>query len=231
MTERYAIYFAPDAEGPLWRRAAQWLGRDAATGADVPQQAPEAMAETDLRRLTAAPRRYGFHATLKAPMSLAAGRTSDDLVEAARHFAAGRKPFSTGGIAVRELGSFLAIMPINQSPEVTAFAADCVAHFEAFRAPMSAVDRQRRIAAGLTARQLELLDQYGYPYVMEEFRMHMTLTDSLSPAERSILFPAAEKRFADLLVAPFNIDRIAVYRELEPGAPFTRLVDLPLGAA
>ena len=36
--------------------------------------------------------------------------------------------------------------------------------------------------SGLTDRQEALLTQWGYPYVMEEFRFHITLTGALDPA-------------------------------------------------
>ena len=51
--------------------------------------------------------------------------------------------------------------------------------FNAYRAPLSAADRERRIKAKLSPRQIELMDQWGYPYVLDEYRFHMTLTGAL----------------------------------------------------
>ena len=71
---RYAIYFAPHSGSLLARFGASLLGYDPATGAEV--DAPDHPAFHDPLSLgwTAAPRRYGFHATLKAPFHLAEGR-------------------------------------------------------------------------------------------------------------------------------------------------------------
>ena len=71
---RYAIYYAPSVDDPLWRFGSQCIGYDALTGADseVPQTA--AIPRQDWLAWTQEPRRYGFHGTLKAPFHLAGRR-------------------------------------------------------------------------------------------------------------------------------------------------------------
>ncbi len=71
-SERYAIYWAPDAAHPLWAAGCDWLGRD-------PSLAPDAAARKPARPHVATPARYGFHATLKAPIRLAARRSLGEL--------------------------------------------------------------------------------------------------------------------------------------------------------
>jgi hypothetical protein len=80
----------------------------------------------------------------------------------------------------------------------------------------------------LTARQVDLLDRFGYPYVMEEFLFHMTLTDRLPPTLQPDLLRAAQAWFADALRDPLVLDRIALFHEPAPGAPFARLADFTL---
>ncbi|MEM9360703.1 MAG: DUF1045 domain-containing protein, partial [Pseudomonadota bacterium] len=58
-------------------------------------------------------------------------------------------------------------------------AAACVQKFEPFRALLSPADRDRRLKSPLTDKQIENLDAWGYPYVFDEFRFHMTLTGRL----------------------------------------------------
>ena len=72
---RYAIYFAPRPRRALARFGAAWLGWDAEAGAD--RDGPELAGLPRPRaEIVATPRRYGFHATLKAPFRLARGATS-----------------------------------------------------------------------------------------------------------------------------------------------------------
>jgi hypothetical protein len=79
---RYAIYFVPPPGSPLACFGAVWLGYDVANGAEPPQPRLPEIAPERLRNITAEPRRYGFHATLKPPFSLAAGATAEELGEA-----------------------------------------------------------------------------------------------------------------------------------------------------
>ena len=76
------------------------------------------------------------------------------------------------------IGGFVAIVPATPSPGLDELAADCVTGFERFRLPMTAQERSRRLAAGLSQHQTANLERWGYPYVFEEFRFHMTLTDA-----------------------------------------------------
>ena len=73
MSPRCAVYYAPDPQGDLWDLACAWLGRDPHRKVDCVRPAIPALADLDLDALTASPRGYGFHATLKAPFELADG--------------------------------------------------------------------------------------------------------------------------------------------------------------
>lgn len=227
MPERYAIYYAPAVTEPLWRSACRWLGRDAATGEKVNGVTG---IDPDRRlKFTQSARRYGFHATLKAPMSLAEGQDFKDLAAGVEDFARRRRPVPLGPIALKEIGGFLALMPEEQSGEVTEFARDCVVEFEPFRAPMMAREREKRVAgAHLTPRQVELLDTYGYQYVLEQFRFHMTLTDQLSEPDRTEVRVAASDWFDPFAGRDLMIDRLVIYRQNQPGMPFDRLEDFVL---
>lgn len=227
MPERFAIYFAPAAASPLWLRAADWLGRDAQSGERFAGDIAD-LRRDRLERITGSARRYGFHATLKAPMTLKEGTTSTELEEALADFVARWRSVGLGRLELRLLDGFLALVPVQQSEAVTAFAAECVTQFERFRQPMSTSERQRRGHGGLSPRQLELLERYGYPYVMEQFLFHMTLTDRLEVADREPVMRAAADWFSPLLEQEVLLDRLALFREAGPGAPFMRMADFPL---
>jgi hypothetical protein len=130
---------------------------------------------------------------------------------------------------VSEISGFLAIVPAEQSAELTAFAGECVKSFDTFRAPAGEADRAKRIGNGLTPRQVELLDQYGYPYVLEQFRLHMTLTDRLGPADHDDVLSAAKRALADFDGMELVLDRLVLFHEPTPGAAFVRLGDFALG--
>jgi putative phosphonate metabolism protein len=228
MPERFALYYAPPPTDPLWRRAAQWLGRDPADAwANVAAEIPGIAAARRLET-SASARRYGFHATMKAPMTLAVGAARAELEAELRRFGLAQAPVTIGQLKVAWIEGFVALIPEHQSPALTAFAGEVVAHFDRFRAPLTGAERDKRIGGQLSPRQIELLDAYGYPYVMEEFRFHMTLTDRLVDTDRNEIMAAAQSWFAPLLEMDYVLDRLALFHEPAPGAPFMRLSDFPL---
>lgn len=179
---RYALYAAPAEGSPLARFGAAALGYDAATGCDVEQSVPAGFAADDWHALTAEPRPYGFHATLKAPFRLAPGTSVLHLEDAAQRLASGMKPVQLA-LLPGWIGAFVALVPEGRPADLHALADAVVRAFEPLRAPLTPHDRERRLRSGLSPRQTEYLDSYGYPYVLEEFRFHMTLTGRV-PEER-----------------------------------------------
>lgn len=228
MPERFAIYYAPGAAEPLWAKAAEWLGRDPLTGATIDGPLAGTTRDALFDRSVSA-RRYGFHATLKAPMALAAGKARAELEDALDAFAGGTEPVAIGKLKLQLVDGFLALIPAEQTAELTDFAAEVVEAFEPFRALPSAAERERRLKGGhLSPRQVELMDRFGYPYVFEQFRLHMTLTDRLPETEREAYTRAAAAHFGALAEAETVLDRLVLFHEPEAGAPFVRLGDFML---
>jgi len=226
MFSRYAIYHAPEAGSDLAQLGASWLGRDAEAGV-VAQVAPDLPGCRSIAAITASPRKYGLHATLKPPMRLAEGCTADALIAAAADWAARRAPVGLGPLRVAALGPFLALVPAVQPQQLVDFAADLVRDLDAFRAPPSAAEIARRRQHGLTQRQEELLARWGYPHVMDELRFHVTLTDRLAPQEMPVLAAAAEAHFASVLGLPVTMTDLAVFGEDAAGV-FHLIRRLPL---
>ncbi|VIO81405.1 DUF1045 domain-containing protein [Bradyrhizobium ivorense] len=224
---RYAIYYAPAQDSMLHRFGSAMLGYDAVDGADLPF--PDGVA-ADWRELTEDPRKYGFHATLKAPISLADGKHEAELFEACATFASRARRIPVIEPVVDAISGFIAVIPGKRSEELQQLAADCVTEFDGFRAPLTAEDRARRNPAKLTARQCEHLDRWGYPYVMEEFRFHMTLTGRLSDERRGKVVAWLRERFAAIGLTTLAVDRIALFRQADGGSRFRIIGSWPLRA-
>lgn len=229
---RYAVYYAPEATSDLARLGASWLGRDARGGG--PDAGPASEASFDgvdpvIRRdATARPARYGFHATLKAPFQLAEGRAVADLDDEIAAFAARTPPARGPKLGVADLHGFLALRTQGPAPEIDALARAVVEAFDAFRAPLDEADRARRLAAGLDARELELLERWGYPYVDDRFHFHMTLTGRVSPVAADALASALGPAFDAAARDPFELDRLCLFGDPGDGAPFRLLSEHPL---
>ena len=217
---RYAIYFAAGADSVLSHFGAELLGYDVYTGDEMPFPADASRVAPDWRDVTADPRKYGFHGTLKAPMALAPGRTEAELVAACAAFAGKARPMPSIRPVVDSISGFIAVIPTEPVGTLQQLAADCVREFDDFRAPMTAEDRARRKPDKLTERQRDYLDRWGYPYVMEEFRFHMTLTGRLDAERRGPILEMLRARFSALGLETLAIDRIALFKQDDARARF-----------
>jgi putative phosphonate metabolism protein len=210
---RYAIYYTPEPGSDLDRFGAELLGYDATTGEDIAFPDGVLQLAPDWRELTRDPRKYGFHATLKAPHSLAPGKTEAELLAACETFAGTLRPIPVIKPVVGSISGFIAVVPAEPSAELERFAADCVSEFDTFRAPLTNEDRARRNPSMLTPRQREHLDRWGYPYVMQDFRFHMTLTGRLPPERHGPVLTMLKDRFSALDLKTLAVDRIALCRQ------------------
>lgn len=222
---RAALYAAPGTPSvhPVASRlrtlAEQWLGRSA-SGHPVEAAAPLGHRRSSIDAITVDARRYGFHGTLKAPFRLARGTTLDELDGAVARFAARRRLVVVPQLTLARIDGFFALVPGTPAPHLEALANDVVVRFDRFRAPMSDAERDRRDPAGLTERQRELLATYGYPWVLDEFRFHCTLTDRIPPGQQPEVERMLRTWFDEVLGQDVPLDAIALFVETEPGAPF-----------
>ncbi len=218
---RYAVYFAPLPESPWWQAASRWLGRCAAGGTLKPMPAINGISDEAFHQVTAAPRRYGFHATLKAPFTLASGTTESELRVALQTIAASAYSFEMPPMTVSLLDDFLAIVPQPCSAAAEALAARCVMELQPLAAPLSATELQRRRQSPLTPSQDALMLRWGYPFVLDEFQLHCSLTGSLkhlNSQQVQYLQQAAQDWFANL--PPCRFETLALFVEPTPGTDF-----------
>lgn len=226
---RYAIYFTPAPDSSLTRDASCWLGRDAFSGEMLGAPSDLPIPVEQWQKLVAEPRRYGFHATLKAPFELRDGQSEAALVEALDAFAASATPFDIPEVVVGQLGPFFALVPDAVHPPLEAFATSVVESFETFRAPLSDADMARRRPERLTEPQRDNLMAWGYPYVMDEFRFHMTLTGPVENDLAPIILSELRRRFSRDERQPLAVDGLALFIEASRGEPFTIHSWRPLG--
>lgn len=216
MPFRVGLYYAPAADDPLWQAGTAWLGRDPER--DAPCAQPDL---PEIAEVTADPRGYGFHATLKPPMRLRDGAGWDDVVAATEAVAASVPAFELPRLAVTNLGGFLALCETAPSAALQAVADACVAGLDHLRAPASEAELARRRRGGtLPPAQEANLQRWGYTYVFATWQFHMTLTRRLSAEEREVHRPAAEAFFAEALARPRRVKALCLFTQATAGAPF-----------
>lgn len=206
---RVGVYYAPAETDPLWQAGCAWLGRDAETGLAIAQPNLPALTEN-----TQDPRRYGFHATLKAPFVPHQGFKK--FIDSATDFAARQKSFDLPALAVTNLRGFLALCPIAASPHLHHLADSCVKTLDEHRTSESASQQAKR-SVGKTQQQISYIAQWGYPFVFEEFHFHMTLTEKIN--DNPYFKPACEY-FSAALAQPRQVDHLSIFVEETKGAPF-----------
>jgi hypothetical protein len=205
---RAAIYWAPKQNDSLWSLGSRWLGRDAATGATLKQ--PDVL---NIVELTSTARLYGFHCTLRSPMRLAT--SLDEFCATAEHIAQATRPFTLPPLEPRDFGGFLDLGLTAPCPEMRALADLCVRETDRHRAPLAPAEAARRRAPGLSRRQEAMLRRWGYPYVMDDWFFHTTLTRRLNSVERDAVVPRVERHFGAALMIPRLVEEICVFTQNE----------------
>ncbi|MGX5802897.1 DUF1045 domain-containing protein [Bradyrhizobium sp. Arg314] len=226
---RYAIYFTPRQDEPLARIAANWLGRDPFGAATRPVEAVGDLSAAEVAFHTASARRYGFHATLKAPFRLAPSETEASLRAALDTFAEATPPVVVPRLVVGQIDGFFALVPEAPFAPLNSFAGEVVRAFDRFRAPLTEAEIERRSPDALRPDEFRNLCQWGYPYVFDTFRFHMTLSGRVGPQESPRLRGAIDSLFADVLGQPVPVDALTLFVESEHGAPFMALSHHALG--
>jgi hypothetical protein len=229
-TPRYAIYFAPEPSSDLDAFSTAWLGRDIdSTHSRDPSLVPD-ISGNRCEELTKGPRRYGFHGTLKPPFELNPATTVDALLRTAHIFARGLAPVEIPSLELAVIGEFIALRPTSQSPALEKLSAACVRAFEAFREPLTPEKIKNYRSNKLTVHQEQMLEHWGYPYVMEEFQFHMSLTSKIDdPQERETIFAALEKLAKPVLGKSLLARHITVFGQSGCDKPMVAIERIPFG--
>lgn len=207
---RYALYFAPPTGADWTKFGASWLGWDMETGTQV---AHPLLDDLLVAEITDTPRKYGLHGTMKPPFRLAKGQTVEDLNQGCSDLAARTAPVHLQGLELAQLGKFLALRPIGEIALLSDLAAECVRALDRFRAPAPQAELEKRRAKGLSPAQEANLVQWGYPYVMENFKFHITLTGRLEKSLLPHVLTTLDTYLTPVLPIPFEVNDLALMGE------------------
>ncbi|NCF49126.1 MAG: DUF1045 domain-containing protein [Bacteroidetes bacterium] len=216
---RYALYFLAAEDSPVQIFGDAWLGWSVTRGKALPHPQISGLPMPP-DQITATPRKYGFHGTLKPPFRLAANTSEDDLVDHARLVVAAIPQFVIPALQIAFMGQFLALVLRDSCaahPKLASLASTLVEKLDHFRAPLSEDELRHRRSTKLTAGQDALLARWGYPYVMDEFRFHMTLTGRLNPADQREVYSALQTHIGHLIGQPVRVSDIGLVGEAPDG--------------
>lgn len=192
---RTAIYFTPSPTSPLGTAAAEWLKRDI-YGRPVSAQPFTGLPAEKLAAYLASPFHYGFHATVKPPFQLKEAGSIDIITERLEKYAADKPVIALPPLELRCMDSFFCLRPSSSCPQLHELVDDVVRKFDDLRKEPLPAEIEKRRNNGLTENQDKMLLQWGYPFVMEEFRFHMTLTGRIHDLDdRAVLQQELGSRF------------------------------------
>lgn len=224
MTARYAIYFAPDDSSELGVFGATVLRRQAVDPSDwLNPHLPVSFPHTaDWPDQIKKPAHYGFHATIKAPFALAAGTTPEELLQELADLCKMQSAISLKGLAPIRTCRYDALAFEQQPPALPTLAAECVTRFEKYRAPLCDADIQRRNPDALSESELASLHRYGYPYVLDDFNFHMTLSGQNNHQDNTYI-EWLQELYQAMVTQPPTLDRLCVFHQPDRQSPFIRI--------
>jgi hypothetical protein len=230
MPNRYAIFFAPNPGSSLDLLGKNWLGRCAETNTPVKHTAVPSLNSSEIHELTKNPRHYGLHGTIVPPFVLQDKFSRADLVDHVKIFAQSQLPFAFDQFTLKEIGLFLALVPEDQGMMAT-LAETCLREFHGFRKQPPQKELERRKAAKLTFVQQQLLQKWWYPYVLEEFKFHITLTGSIkNKKKRATVMQALSKLMDKICHEKQPVEDLCIFHQSDTKSPFTIIERIPLGA-
>jgi len=224
---RYAIYYAPPTDSALAAFGAAWLGWDAETGLEVAQPQIAGL-PSPVDEITQTPRKYGFHGTLKPPFRLAPGATVDQLHARIEDVTGRLAPIALDGLRLAGLGRFAALVPDGDAHALAQVAGTLVTELDDLRDPLTEAELAKRRKSGLSPNQEAMLVQWGYPYVLDEFRFHLTLSGALPGAASEAVVMALAPHLSTLVPKPWPVRDVCLFGEAEDGR-FHILHRYPLG--
>lgn len=225
---RYALFYAPEPGTPLAEFGRSWFGYDAETGTNIAHRQDYGLGLNETDMMTRTARHYGLHGTFRPPFRLRSGITETELIERTERFSQSLKTIEVGLPTIQRIGAFLALAPASPTPLLAHLHARCLFAIEHFRAPLSESERAKRLTSRLSPNQRLLMAQWGYPYVLDEFQFHITLTGPLSEHEQARVAPALSPALKDICLVPLEIGSICLFVEPGDGRPFRLLRRFPL---
>ena len=180
--KRVAIYFLPKKNSSLENFGKNLLGRDINKKKKISLTRRQKYFINrgftyfdELKDYCEEPAKYGFHATLKAPFRLKRNVKTKNFYDVISHIAAQHSRFKIKGLKIVYSKKFTLITSRKPNKLLINLENDLVKHLDTFRAELNKTDIKKRIPDSLTIKQNKYLKEWGYPFVFDQFKFHMTL--------------------------------------------------------
>jgi hypothetical protein len=227
---RYAIYYTPQPGTALAAFGRSWFGR-ANDGVTLQAFSDDGLAGTSFVKLAATPGRYtGLHALVRAPFAPRDGIGLDAIKTRLITFAQRRKPVATGPLTLARSGRFLVLRPVEPAPALDWLAAQCVAAFEDFAAAPGDTERAEFASPQLSDYQRLLLESFGDPYVLSEYRFSITLTGPLDAPHLERVSQALWPVLEEICATGVTVDGLSLFGDAGGRTPMRLIGRYHLGA-
>ena len=227
---RYAIYYTPQPGTALAAFGRSWFGR-ANDGATLQAFSDAGLSGTSFAKLAAAPGRYtGLHAPFKAPFALREGIGPDALKSRLINFASRRKAVETGPLTLSRAGRALVLRPVESTPALDWLAAQCIGAFEDFAAPTGDAEREDHASPHLNDYQRLLLESFGDPHVLSEYRFSIKLTGPLDAAQLERVSQALWPVLEEICASGVTVDGLSLFGDAGGRTPMRLIGRYRLGA-
>ena len=180
--KRVAIYFLPKKNSSLENFGKNLLGRDINKKKKISLTRRQKYFISrgftffdELKDYCEQPAKYGFHATLKAPFRLKRNVKTKNFYDVISHIAAQHSRFKIQGLKIVYSKKFTFITSRKPNKLLINLENDLVKHLDTFRAELNKKEIKKRIPDSLTFKQNKYLKEWGYPFVFDQFKFHMTL--------------------------------------------------------
>lgn len=209
--QRYTIYWTPEPGSGFASFGVRWFG---------PAGETFGLTASLVTSAVKSPAHYRLHATLKAPFRLREGVRARDLQDALESFCALRRGPTGGALTLAIFQNYLGLVLSARTTDIDWLAAECVTHFDSFRAPLNGPDRDRRAEASFSPAEQAFFEGFGYPYVLSAFRFHISLAGPLPAAQLNQISAALAPQLIPLMAAPFRIGSLSLLDEPHGGGIF-----------
>ncbi len=226
MAGRYAVYFVPSQASEFYRLGVNLLGRSVFPGDKIQVKKFSSLPGKYWESLSASPRFYGFHATIKAPFEL--NGTREELWAALAALAARTSAFKLPKFKISFVdGKFLALTLKNPCPELAALEKNCLSSLSRLTVPLNQEDINRR--GELSPHLIDNLKKWGYHLVLDDFKFHMTLTGPVhAKSTAAILVRLLAGYFKSILAQENIFDALTLLYQEDREKPFKALDVFPL---
>ena len=108
-------------------------------------------------------------------------------------------------------------------------ASNLVENLDHFRAPLHQKEIDKRRMSTLTSSEDENLLNWGYPYVFNDFRFHITLTEKIQyGSDRESMVRAASSHFSEDLDRATKVNSISLFVQESSEADFLQIQQFAL---